>query len=168
MTQAPNARRRWLLGAAASAAMGTVAQAAPRQVHGAHDAWAESGIALAWGVLRGRDENSTRAIIRIEVDLQCWARIEATGRDPFSAASADLPMLQHDDGRWTVDVPRSRFADHPRTELRLWAPGAAEPGLLVYFAGVPDTTPEFNERAALEADLARRLARARAAVGRSP
>ena len=99
MTQAPNARRRWLLGAAASAAMGTVAQAAPRQVHGAHDAWAESGIALAWGVLRGRDENSTRAIIRIEVDLQCWARIEATGRDPFSAASADLPMLQHDDGR---------------------------------------------------------------------
>jgi hypothetical protein len=159
MNRPPNARRRWLL--AAAALLAGSARAAPREVHGAHDAWAEPGLALAWGVLRGPDEGRTRVIIRVEADARRWTRLEATGRDPFGGGSTDLPMLQGDGGRWTVDVPRSRFADHPRTELRLWAPGAAEPGLLVYFAGVPDTTPEFNDRAALEADLARRLARAR-------
>ncbi|MFO1328981.1 MAG: hypothetical protein U1F56_16600 [Rubrivivax sp.] len=165
MTRHSNPRRRWLAGAAA-ALLGAGGHAAPREVHGAHDAWAEPGIALAWGVLRGRDEAGTRVIVRIDVDPRRWARLEATGRDPFGGASVDLPMLQGDGGRYTVDVPRGRFADHPRTELRLWAPGGAEPGLLVYFAGVPDTTPEFNERARLEADLARRLEQARARAAR--
>ena len=152
--------RRTLLCVSAALLATPLALAAPRQVHGAHDAWAEPGVALAWGVLRGRDEAGTRVLIRIQVDPQRWARVEATGRDPFGSGVTDLPMLQQDGGRYTVDVPRSRFADHPRTELRLWAPGAAEAGLLVYFAGVPDTTPEFNDMAALQADLARRLERA--------
>ena len=158
MTQYSSARRALIL--VGAAVIAGAARAAPREVHGAHDAWAEPGIALAWGVLRGRDEASTRVIVRVELDPRRWVRLEATGRDPFGGTSTDLPMLQGDGGRFTVDVPRGRFADHPRTELRLWAPGAAEPGLLVYYAGVPDTTPEFNDRQALEADLARRLARA--------
>lgn len=140
---------------------GGAARAALREVHGAHDAWAEPGVALAWGVLRGRDEASTHVWIRIQVDPARWARVQAVGREPFDGGSADLPIRQQDGGRYTVDVPRSRFADYPRTELRLWAPGAVRPGLLVYFAGVPDTTPEFNERTTLDADLARRLARVR-------
>lgn len=157
--------RRHLLGVLGCLAMnpGNLRAQALREVHGAHDAWAEPGLALAWAVLRGRDDNSTRVQIRIEADPRRWARLQATGHDPFGGTSTRLPFLQGDDGRFTVDVQRSRFADHPRTELRLWAPGAAEPGLLIYFAGVPDTTPEFNDLAALEADLARRLARARAA-----
>ena len=36
-----------------------------REVHGAHDAWAEPGLALAWGVLRGRDETRTRVVVRV-------------------------------------------------------------------------------------------------------
>lgn len=139
-----------------------LAAAAPREVHGAHDAWAEPGAALAWGVLRGRDEASTRVIIRVELDPRVWARLQASGRDPFGGGSVERPMLQGDGGLFTVDELRNRFADHPRTELRLFAPGAAEPGLLVYFLGVPDTTPEWTDAAALQADLRARIAAARA------
>ena len=41
---------------------------APREVHGAADAYAEPGIALAWGVLRGADEATTRVTLRIVAD----------------------------------------------------------------------------------------------------
>lgn len=145
------------------------AQAAPREVHGAHDAWAEPGLALAWGVLRGRDESSTRVVIRIEADPQRHARITVIGRDPFGGGMVELAVRRSADGIASVDVPRSHFADHPRTELRFHAQGQADASLLVYFQGVPDTTPESTSDAALDADLRARIARARAQVaGRRP
>lgn len=131
-----------------------------REVHGAHDAWAEPGLALAWGVLRGRDEASTRVVIRIEADPQRYARIAALGRDPFSGGTVEITVAREADRTARIELPRSHFADHPRTELRFFAPGQAAP-LLVYFQGVPDTTPEFNSEAALQQDLQRRIARAR-------
>lgn len=137
------------------------AVAAPRQVHGAHDAWAEPGLALAWGVLRGSDEARTRVVIRIEADAQRHARLSATGRDPFGGGSVDIAVQRAADGAWIVELPRSHFADHPRTELRLFAAGQNEPTLLVYYQGVPDTTPESTGAAALDADLRARIARAR-------
>ncbi|MBL8287729.1 MAG: hypothetical protein JNL85_07085 [Rubrivivax sp.] len=149
------------------------AGAAPREVHGAHDAWAGPSLALAWGVLRGRDEATTRVVIRIEADPQRHARVTATGRDPFGGGTVTLPVQRGADGALTIDVPRSHFADHPRTELRFHAPGAsgaadADPALLVYFQGVPDTTPESTSMAQLEADLRARIARARAQVPPPP
>lgn len=140
------------------------AWAAPREVHGAHDAWAEPGLALAWGVLRGRDEAGTRVVIRIEADPQRHARVTATGRDPFGGGTVVVPVQRGADGVLTIDVPRSHFADHPRTELRFFTAGASggsDAALLVYFQGVPDTTPESTSTAQLEADLRARIARAR-------
>ncbi|MFO1288844.1 MAG: hypothetical protein U1F49_21440 [Rubrivivax sp.] len=157
------------------------AWAAPREVHGAHDAWAEPGLALAWGVLRGRDEASTRVVIRIEADPRHHARVTATGRDPFGGDTVALPAQRGTDGVVTIDVPRSHFADHPRTELRFFATGTngagaasgaeaaadADAALLVFFQGVPDTTPESTSAAQLEADLRARIARAREAANSS-
>ena len=62
-------------------------------------------------------------------------------------------------------MPRSSFADLPRTEFRFF-PSAADaqvdaPRLVVYFLGIPDTTPEFAEPAALDKYLAGRIERAR-------
>ena len=52
-------------------------------------------------------------------------------------------------GVFDLKTPRARFADFPRTEFRLWrsgaAPGAAPPALVVYYLGVPDTTPEMTQ-----------------------
>lgn len=134
-----------------------------REVHGAHDAWAEPGLALAWGVLRGRDEATTRVVLRIEIDVQRHARVAATGRDPFGGGSIEVAVTREAGGTMRIELPRSHFADHPRTELHFFAPGQTAPGLLVYYLGVPDTTPEFTEEAALLASLRQRIERARGA-----
>lgn len=153
-------RRNWL--AAALLPMAAFAQS-HREVHGAHDAWAEPGLALAWGVLRGRDESSTRVVIRIEADPQRHATLSALGRDPFGGGSVELPVQRLADGVWRIEVPRSHFADHPRTELRFAAtpPGAA---LLVFYQGVPDTTPESSTLAQLDESQRSRIERARRAL----
>jgi len=55
----------------------------------------------------------------------------------------------------------------PRTEWRFYSANATAvkasdvPALLVYYQGVPDTTPEFKDEAALAASLDQRIARAR-------
>lgn len=155
--------RRVALAALAAAPQALRAQA-PREVHGAHDAWAEPGLALAWGVLRGRDEADTRVWIRIEADPQRHARISAQGRDPFGGGTADLLPPTPNTGVLTIRVPRSHFADHPRTELRFAPPAAGAAPLLVYYLGVPDTTPESTTEAQLLDSLRARLTRARAAL----
>ncbi len=154
-------QRRHFCAALLAAALPLRAQSL-REVHGAHDAWAEPGLALAWGVLRGRDEAATRVVIRIEADPQRYARVTAIGRDPFGGGTVEIAVARAADGVARIELPRSHFADHPRTELRFFAPGQAAPSLFVYFQGVPDTTPEFNSEAALQQDLQRRIARARA------
>ena len=65
-------------------------------------------------------------------------------------------------------APRPQYADFPRTELRFYSSGAgAEPALVVFYLGVPDTTPEFATEANLNTYLVDRIARARAAAGSS-
>ena len=58
-------------------------------------------------------------------------------------------------------IPRAQFADTPRTEWQLYASEAAaragKPGLVVYYVGIPDTTPEFADAEKLDAFLATRV-----------
>ena len=60
-------------------------------------------------------------------------------------------------------IPRAQFADTPRTE---WAYYMSEgdaregkPALVVYYLGIPDTTPEFADAAKLDAYLGARTKR---------
>ena len=162
--------RRAVIGLLALGAAGTWPLPAPaqaqREVHGALDAWAEPGLALAWGVLRGRDEATTRVVVRIEVQAQRQGRIEVLGRDPFGGGTVDVAVVREPDGAWRIELPLGHFAEHPRTELRFFTVGQAQPRLLVYSLGVPDTTPEFASPLQLEADLRARLGRARTAPER--
>jgi hypothetical protein len=135
------------------------------EMHGASDAFAAPGIALAWGILRGKDEAGTEVVVRLETDPGAYASVAVTGVDPFTRSSQPLAPITRIPGTIEVRLPRSRFADLPRTEWRLYKsanPGTGEaPALLVYYQGIPDTTPEFNEEARLRADLAQRIERAR-------
>jgi hypothetical protein len=145
-----------------------VAQAAdaPREVHGAADAYAEPGIALAWGVQRGADEASTRVTLRVVADPARYPRLAVIGRDPFTQTERVVQAARSTAGLPDLVIPRAHFADFPRTELRFFAPGGAEaPVVVVYYLGVPDTTPEFAAAAALDRYLGERIARARAATG---
>ena len=138
-------------------------------VHGSADAYAAPGVALAWGILRGASESATTVVVRVAADPQSFGWLEVVGVDPFTQKTERrlAPTALKD----TVDVkvPRAQFADFPRTELRFFAsasPSASDaPKLVVYYLGIPDTTPEFASDAALEKYLAARLNSARDGPG---
>lgn len=147
-------------------ALPAVAADAVREVHGSSDAYAEAGIALAWGVRRGADEATTRVTLRIVADPARYPRVEAAGRDPFTQAERVLLAPTATRGLADLVIPRAHFADFPRTELRFHGTGGT--AVVVYFLGVPDTTPEFASDAALDRYLDERIARARSAAGGKP
>lgn len=132
-----------------------------RELHGALDAWAEPGLALAWAIVRGRSEDDTQVLLRIEADPQRHARIAAQGRDPFGDGRIELLPPTPNPGVLTLRLPRKQFSEHPRTELRFFAPGADAAGVMVYYLGVPDTTPEFATASEAAESLKARLNRAR-------
>ncbi|MEP6998032.1 MAG: hypothetical protein ABI900_10295 [Betaproteobacteria bacterium] len=142
---------------------------APREAHGSHDAYAARGIALAWGVLRGADEANTAIVVRIVADPNTYPWLAVTAIDPFSKQEQPLLRPVQAAGPSDLRIPRPQFADYPRTEFRLFDSAAHAQGnapqLVVYYLGVPDTTPEFSDPAKLDASLSERIARARAASG---
>ena len=116
-------------------------------------------------MLRGKDEATTQVVVRVEADRARYAALAVAGVDPFTRAAQPLVDVAAIDGVRIVHIPRSRFADLPRTEWRFFAtatPAAGDvPALLVFYQGVPDTTPEFDDAARLERDLTTRIERAR-------
>ena len=140
-----------------------------REMHGSADVFAAPGVALAWGVLRGANDATTIVVVRIAADPAQFASVAAVGRDPFTQQVK--PLLPATATTRTIDlrVPRAHFADFPRTELFLYDAAApaqsATPKLVVFYLGVPDTTPEFATEAALESYLVQRIARARTGSG---
>lgn len=164
-------KARWLLAALCCCAGAAFAQA-PREVHGSHDAYAAPGVALAWGVLRGSDEATTAVVVRIVVDPSAYPWLAVTAIDPFSKQEQTVQRPVQAAGPFDLRIQRAQFADYPRTELRLFDSTAHAqanaPQLVVYYLGVPDTTPEFADAAKLDASLSERIARARAAGGGTP
>ena len=155
------------------AAMAPLCQAdTPGEVHGSGEAYAASGLKLAWGVLRGADEASTRVVLRIVADPSIYPAVAVVARNPFNGQALTLLKPAPTSGPLTVRVPRSQYSDFPRTEVRLYdsAAGAERdaPASIVFYVGVPDTTPEFPNEAALEAYLADRIARSSSAGARTP
>jgi hypothetical protein len=142
---------------------------APGEVHGSGDAYAASGVTLAWGILHGADESSTQVVIRVAADPQRYPMISAVGKNPFGGQERVLLAATATADSLEVRVPRSQFADFPRTELRFYSGAAAAasqtPALIVYYLGVPDTTPELADERKLDAYLGDRITRARAAAG---
>jgi hypothetical protein len=137
----------------------------PREAHGSADAYAEPGIAFAWGVLRGPSESETSIVIRVVTDDGLFPWLAVVGINPFTKAETVLQPAKAVNGAVDVRIPRARVADFPRTEFRLYpnaaAANAGTATLTIYYLGVPDTTPEFTDRAKLETYLAERIARAR-------
>ena len=144
--------------------------ASASEVHGSLDAFAARGVALAFGVLRGKDEATTQVVVRVEADRARYNTLSVVGVDPFTKASQLFLPAAPIDGVRIVRIPRARFADLPRTEWRFFSsakPAAGDaPALLVFYQGVPDTTPEFDDAARLESDLAARIERARREAGK--
>jgi hypothetical protein len=130
-------------------------------VHGSADLYAAPGVTLAWGILRGATETSTLVAVRIVVAPDTFAAVSIVGIDPFTQREQVLLPPSSTRARIDARIPRAQFADFPRTEFRLFASvpkaPADVPKLLVYYLGIPDTTPEFASEAALENYLTSRI-----------
>ena len=141
-----------------SVALNAVAADAPVEVHGHSDAFSAHGIAIAWSVLRGPSEQAAKVVLRIGVDGARYKMVAVDGVDPFTRQRQSITPRVKLNAVFEVRVPRSHYADFPRTELRFYADDKqAEPGVVVYYVGVPDTTPEFADEAKLESFLAERI-----------
>jgi len=144
---------------------GACAHAAPdaigaREVHGVADAFARPGVALAWGVLRGKAEADTMVVVRVLSSAPEFTYVAADGIDPFTQQRKALRAPVSASRGVDLEFPRAHFADFPRTEFRFAASDSGSaPSLIVFYLGVPDTTPEFPTRDALGRYLADRLAR---------
>ncbi len=145
---------------------------APREAHGSADIYAAPGVALAWGIQRGANEAATAVVVRIATDPQSYPWLMVAGIDPFTKAEQPLQRATSSSGTLDVRIARAQFADFPRTELRLYASasaaGSGSPALVIFYHGVPDTTPEFTDAAKLDAHLAARVAQALATGGKTP
>ena len=154
---------------ASSAAAQTHAANAPRDVHGESDAFGTVGAALAWGVVRGPSEAETAVVVRIVADPAVYPWLAAEGRDPFTQRTQPLLAAVRNPGLTDVRSPRANFADFPRTEFRFYDSAAAvrqdRPALVVFFLGVPDTTPEFETEEKLRSHLANAMTRLRERTG---
>ena len=143
-----------------------------REIHGMADAYAGEGVTLAWAILRGANEAATVVVVRIVADPELYPIVAATGSNPFSQRAAPLLRATPTAGGVDLRVARAHFADFPRTELRFYESAAAAQSdtsrRVVYYLGVPDTTPEFASEANLEAYLADRIARVRGAGSKAP
>jgi hypothetical protein len=142
--------------------LAAIAADAPRELHGHSDTYAGNGVVIAWAVLRGKTEETTTIVLRLAADPALFARIAADGVDPFTQRRQVVLSERPLAGLVDLRVPRAHFADFPRTELRFYAPRStpapAAPVLVVFYLGVPDTTPEFLDDARLDAYLAGRIA----------
>jgi len=142
---------------------------APRESHGMSDAFAAPGLALAWGVVRGASETATVVVMRIVTDPASYPWLAVAGGDPFTQRKQPLLAATPSAGVIDVRSPRAHFADFPRTELRLYESAAAAqqdvPALVVFFLGVPDTTPEFATEDKLQSYLGDRIEHLRVGAG---
>jgi hypothetical protein len=128
-----------------------------REQHGAGDSFAREGVFIVWAVLRGADEDLTQVRLRVFADPARYTHFAVVGINPFSKEEALLVAPRAPAPPATVTISRARFAQLPRTEVRFFSSernvAAGKPALVIFYLGVPDTTPEFDSEAKLNRHL---------------
>jgi hypothetical protein len=140
-------------------------------VHGENSSFLGNGVAMVWGVLRGKGEEDTQVILRIAPAGGAFAAVSLEGVDPFTQQRREILARRPLGNGLDVPTPRASFADFPRREIHFYAAGggpASGPSLTVYFMGLPDTSPEFASEAALKTYLDDTLAKLLTGKGRTP
>jgi hypothetical protein len=137
---------RWLAPIAMLLASPAAAQLA---VHGENSIFVSPTVKLGWAVKRGASEIETLVIVRV------------IAMDPFSKDRKVFVTARPLERETDIAIPRAQFADHLSTEFHFFSSAddvtANHAALIVFYLGVPDTTPEFAGQAEAEAYLAQML-----------
>jgi hypothetical protein len=130
------------------------AQARAEALHGADGIFVSPDVAIVWAVLKQPAGDKATVWLRVVNRARRFSHVSVDGVDPFSkkreriepgTALTDEVRLQSD---------RDTFSELPSREVHFYRTEgdwkADKPGLTVYYLGVPDTTPEFSARSALD------------------
>ena len=143
----------------ASSASSAFAQTPHESQHGAHEVFASPDAAIIWAVLKApsaANSNAEKAAVwlRIVNSTKKFSHFSIDGVDPFSKKRERLQPGSPLPAEARVESDRESFSEFPSREVHFYrSPDdlrAEKPTLTVYYLGVPDQTPEFSTRAAMD------------------
>lgn len=138
----------------------TFAQTPHESLHGAHEVFVSPDAAIVWAVLKTPSTtNSDKASVwlRIVNTNNKFSHLSIDGVDPFSKRRERVQPGKSVQTEARIESDRDTFSDLPSREVHFYRSEAdlraEKPALTVYYLGVPDQTPEFSTRAALDSYL---------------
>ena len=148
----------WLL----SSCLVTVVFAAAEALHGADAVFATDDLGIVWGVQKlsaTGTSNGDKATIWLRVVNRTgkYTHVAVDGVDPFSKKRERVTPVTPLGRDVNLAADRDSFADLTSREIHVYrsaADAAADtPAVTVFYLGVPDTVPEFSDKAKLDAWL---------------
>jgi hypothetical protein len=130
---------------------------AQREYHGADSVFEKEGVVILWGILKGKDEGSSWVIMEIlnpvreEGGFQIFG-VEAV--DPFSNEKEWVVRERKLERENRVRSIRSSFTDKTVRRILFFSTRKqseeGKPDMVIFYRGVPDTTPELLSEKELE------------------
>ena len=153
--KAMNIFARVLLAASLGLAAAAVhAQGKPLEVHGADGVFANAEAAIVWAVLKDPASDKATVWLRIVNRSGAFTHVGIDGVDPFSQKRETVERGVAIKQEVRLSSDRATFSELPSREVHFYRNEAdwraGKPALNVYYLGVPDTTPEFSARAAMD------------------
>ena len=116
--------------------------------HGADSSFQLRDLVILWGILKGPDEDRSWVyikIIRTGSEPGPWTSYRLEAVDPFSQEKEWVTPRESLEKENAVKERRSSFRDKTGRRIYLY-PGQSieeKPAAIIFYQGVPDTTPEF-------------------------
>ncbi len=130
------------------------AQSGEEALHGADGIFVSPDAAIVWAVLKAPTGDKATVWFRVVNSTRKFSHVSVDGVDPFTKkrVRVDPGVALQADARLQSD--RDTFSDLPSREVHFYKSEADwradKAAMTVYYLGVPDTTPEFSTRAALD------------------
>ena len=130
------------------------AQGGEQALHGADGIFVSPDAAIVWAVLKAPSGDKATVWFRVVNSTGKFSYVSVDGVDPFTKqrVRVERGVALGADARLQSD--RDTFSDLPSREVHFYKTEAEwksdKAAMTVYYLGVPDTTPEFSTRAALD------------------
>ena len=130
------------------------AQVKEEALHGADGIFVVPDAAIVWAVLKQPSGDKAAVWLRIVNRTRKFSHVAIDGVDPFSKKRERVEVGARLEAEARIASDRDTFSDLPSREVHFYRTEADlranKPALTVYYLGVPDTTPEFSTRSAMD------------------
>jgi len=125
------------------------------EYHGADSVFETKDMIILWAILKGPDEEHSWVYIKIlfpGAGPNPWQSFRVEAVDPFSREKEWVTPREKGEKENVVKTPRSSFQDKTGRRILFYREQDAvdRPGRIVFYQGVPDTTPELGTQAQLK------------------